>query len=296
MTHLTKLLLFFLFITFITSCGQRAKNEMATSSYDNNALAENEEEITDGTVYKDAKKTSPTKVSTSTPGVTGGVVKIPKKIIKTANRSFGAKEYKVTRAKIGKLITEYKGYISKENEQNTSYNISNTLMIRVEQKNFDALLDALTGTADKLESKSVNAVDVTAEFVDIIKRLENKRKYEAQYLELLKKAKSIDEILRVNEYIRALREEIEAKEGRLKYLQNQVGLSTITLYLHQDYNTVTFGFFHKLSKALENGWSGLLVFILGVVTIWPFWIIVIAIIFIVKRIIKKARAKKRKKG
>jgi hypothetical protein len=218
---------------------------------------------------------------------------IKKKIIKTANISFGVSDYKESRTNIDSIVVKHKAYIASENEYNSSYSINNTIVIRVPAENFELLLNELEGEADDFESKSINTSDVTEEYVDIMKRLENKKKVEAQYIELLKKARTIAEILEVNEHIRVLREEIEAKEGRLKYLQNQVGLSTITLNIHQDYSTVSYGFFHKLGEALEGGWEGILGFIIGLFYIWPLIIIAVVAYIFIRRRIKKRREKKK---
>lgn len=222
-------------------------------------------------------------------------INIEKKIIKTANISFGVSDYKKSKANITKIISEQKAYIASENENNTSYNISNTIIIRVPAENFEELLSELEGVAEDFESKSISTNDVTEEFVDITTRLKNKKKVEAQYNELLKKARTIAEILEVNEHIRRLREEIEAKEGRLKYLRNQVGLSTITLYMHEDYDTISYGFFHKVSEALGGGWQGFLGFLIGLLYIWPLLIILGIIFYFARKGIIKRRKRKSKK-
>jgi hypothetical protein len=219
---------------------------------------------------------------------------IEKQIIKTANINFGVKDYKKAKVNIDTIIVKNKAYIASENEINNAYDISNTIVIRVPAENFSKLLADLEGEADQFESKSINTSDVTEEYIDIVKRLDNKKKVEAQYIELLKKAYTIGEILQVNEQIRVLREEIEAKEGRLNYLKNQVGLSTITLYMHQDYSTVSYGFFHKVGEALHGGWEGFLGFLIGLLYIWPLLIIAALVFVFVKRRIKKRREKKLK--
>jgi len=126
---------------------------------------------------------------------------ITKKIIKTASINFGVSDYKKSKENISKIISKHKGYVSSENESNTSYSISNTIIIRVPAENFETLLSDLEGEAKDFESKSINTNDVTEEFVDITTRLKNKKKVEAQYIELLKKAKTIAEILEVNKIL-----------------------------------------------------------------------------------------------
>lgn len=226
---------------------------------------------------------------------TDETINIEKQIIRTANISFGVSDYKTSKANIDTIVLKYKGFIASENEYNSSYNISNTIIIRVPAENFFQLMADLEGEAEEFESKSINTSDVTEEYVDILTRLKNKKKVEAQYLEILKKARTIAEILEVNEHIRVLREEIESAEGRLRYLKNQVGLSTITLNIHQDYDTVSYGFFRKIGDALAGGWEGLLAFFIGLIYLWPLLIIGFVIFYFVRKRIRKRRQQKQGK-
>ena len=124
--------------------------------------------------------------------------------------------------------------------------------------------------------KRINSKDVTEEFVDIQSRLNTKKEVRDKYVELLRnKAKTVEEVLKAEEAIRHLQEEIEAREGRLRYLSNQTSLSTINLNLYQkvEYQKVEkpyeFTFFKKLKKGFVNGWEIVVGFILLMVNFWP---------------------------
>jgi hypothetical protein len=215
-----------------------------------------------------------------------------RKIIKTANLNIGVNDYYEAKEKVEEIIQSFIAYISQENERNSSNSIRNTLTIRVEQEKFDGLLQALEAEADKVESKTTNANDVTEEFIDMESRLENKKKVEEQYRTLLERADTIEDILRVNEHLRRLREEIEATEGRLKYLSDQSAMSTITLYMHQDYDKISYGFLYKVKNAFSGGWEGLLGFIIAFLYIWPIWGTALIILGIIKVTQKKKHHRK----
>ncbi len=277
------LIQFSMIIFILASCGKTEQNFAPGSEPDYSEKTA----VGEGSEKKDY---SPPPINeTNSTSETGEDPVIEKKIIKTAEVSFGVSDYKKTKSRIEKIIKKYKGFVLQENESNNSYSIGNSIVIRVPFQNFDSLLNSLEGEADKFESKTINLNDVTEEFIDIEKRLENKRKVEAQYLEILKKAYTITDILEVNEHIRVIREEIEAKEGRLKYLSNQVGLSTITLYIHQDYDTVSYGFFHKIGEALGGGWNGFLAFLVGIIYLWPLLLIGFALFFILRSSIRRRK-------
>lgn len=219
---------------------------------------------------------------------------IAKKIIKKARIGYEVDDYAVEIRRIKNLVNTYGGYISSEGEESSNYRIENSLVIRLPAEVMDKLMDTLTSGVKRLDYKTVTAQDVTEEFVDIQARLKTKREVEERFVEILGKAKTIEEILEVENQLRKIREEIEAKEGRLKYLENQVGLSTIDLHVYQtlDYKYVPQkgkGFGERLLQAMDKGWKGLLNLIIGIVYLWPFLLILGAIAFFLRRYFKRKR-------
>ena len=203
-------------------------------------------------------------------------VKVPDKIIKTADISFRVEDYVKSRIEIDRIIKSCGGYIGQENEQNNSYNIANNIVIRVPNAGFDSLVGRLVTVAIEVTNKSVNTQDVTAQFVDIQTRLKTKKEIEQRYIQLLSKATKISDILEIEEKIRVIREEIEAKEGELKYMSDRVSYSTINLNFYQAYEYQPSdrpGFFNRLASAFGSGWKGLLEFIIGFVNAWPVWLV-----------------------
>jgi hypothetical protein len=216
-----------------------------------------------------------------------------KKIIKVGWMKIEIKEYSQDLSIIKGIIAEHKGYISNENESSTDYSLMNNLTIRVPSMEFDSLVEDIVGVAYKVDNKNITLNDVTEEFIDVEARLKTKKEVEQRYLEILKKATTVQDILLVEQQLRVIREEIEAKEGRLKYLQNQVSLSTLNLEIHQDLAAKPgFKFFSKLAEALKGGWKGLLNVIVGLIYVWPLLILVVILIFWLLRRRRKKRSVK----
>lgn len=222
-------------------------------------------------------------------------VKIPDKIIKNASMSVEVDNYEDAIKKIKSDIKKWGAYTSNENENGYGYMISNTLTIRVGSDNFESLINDLTQGVKKVESKTISAVDVSEEFVDIIARLKTKKEVENRYIELLKRANTIQDILYIEDKIRVIREEIEAKEGRLKYLQDRVSYSTITIEIKQlfesDKNDPGFG--EDMGDAFGGGWSGFLVLLVGLTYLWPLWLIIGIGLFILLRVLKRNKRKQK---
>ena len=218
-------------------------------------------------------------------------IKVEHKIIKESWIRFEVNKYAEAMVDIKGMVNKHSGYISQENESSSDYSLNNNLSIRVPAENFDALVEELVSVAVKVDNKNINARDVTEEFIDIEARLNTKREVEKRYMSLLNDAKSITDILAVEEKLRVIREEIEAKEGRLKYLNDQVSLSTIHLDVYQKLTFEQgFKFFKKIGSALKGGWKGLLKVLVGLIYIWPLLIIFSGVLI---WLIRKSRKKKK---
>lgn len=222
-------------------------------------------------------------------------IKIPEKIKKTADLNITVEDYKKARTEIEKIVKSGNAYIGSENEQNTTYSITNYMVIRVLNRDFDAMVNKLLTVARNVNSKNVTAEDVTAQFVDIQSRLKSKKEIEKRYLDILQKASKVSDILEIEQKLGEIREEIEAKEGELKFLSDQVNYSTINLNFHQEFEytpTDRPGFFGRIGSAFGNGWSGFLSFLVGVVYVWPLWLILGLTAYLLVKFIKRQSKKK----
>jgi len=213
-----------------------------------------------------------------------------RKIIKEGWMRIEIKNYAKDLSIIKGIISAHHGYISNENESSNEYSLMNNITIRIPSVEFDSLVEDIVRIAYNVDNKSITLNDVTEEFIDVEARLKTKKEVEQRYLEILGKAGTVQDILLVEQQLRVIREEIEAKEGRLKYLQNQVSLSTLNLEIHQDLAAKPgFRFFSKLAEALKGGWKGLLNVFVGLIYIWPLLLLVVIVIFWLVRRRRKKR-------
>ncbi len=288
------LLILSIAILSIVSCGSQHSDFATAPGFTESVMKTEAEEDRFYEKASEAKDAKIARQKNNLPASPPTTKQIEQKLIKTGYVNIEVENYKATRGKIIAAVRQNKGYISSDNEENSSYRTGSSMIIRVPKQNFDTLLNSITVLAKRVESKQVSLKDVTEEFVDIQARLKNKKQVEARYVEILKKAKTIKDILQVEEHLRKLREEIEAKEGRLKYLQSQVSYSTIHLQVYQKYTSSVYKptFFGQLGDAVVGGWEGLKSFIIGLIYIWPFLLIFALIFWLVRKWIRKRKANK----
>jgi hypothetical protein len=98
---------------------------------------------------------------------------------------------------------------------------------------------ALRGIMDELahlgvvEARTLQARDVSEEYVDLTTRLRVLRETQQQLLILLKQARNVDEALKVRESVDRITMELEQAMGRLRMLESLIGFSTLTVRMSQ---------------------------------------------------------------
>jgi len=200
----------------------------------------------------------------------------PRKLIKEGQVSFQTTDMDAARANIVKATSQFQGYISSEQLNSSTHRVSNTMVVRIPTTHFEAFLKAATVGIASFDYKSISAKDVTEEFLDTQARLKAKKALENRFLDLLSQANSIEEILRVEREAGKLRSEIEVIEGRLRFLENKISLSTLTLTFYQKASTSTW---LEFKQSFLNGWDNVISFFIALTNLWPFILLSIAIFF-----------------
>lgn len=198
---------------------------------------------------------------------------IERKIIKSGELRFQTRDLAETEKLILDVVSELGGYVSNNNTYSSDDRISQNISVRVPADKFDNLLERVSENARKIDYRNIHSQDVTEEFIDIEARLRTKKELENRYLELLKRATKVEELVAIEKEIGTLRSEIESIEGRLKYLNNQVSLSSLTIDFYQMTGS-TLNFSSKVGNAVVSGWKLLLAFLVGLVNLWPFILII----------------------
>ena len=224
---------------------------------------------------------------------------VEKKIIKDGRMGLKVSDLPKAKMRVDSLVKLHGAYYANERFNNYDYETSYSLSIRIPNEQFELFIATIEPGKAELLYKEVDARDVTDQFIDLETRLANKRNYLKRYNALLTKAKTIKEILEIEEKIRRLEEEIESKTGRLKYLNDQVKYSTLQLNISQpkdfEYSPAKRDkFSEQIKQSFTNGWYGFIDFLLVLVKIWPFWFVGAFIIYLVRKLRMRKRLKNNK--
>jgi hypothetical protein len=274
------------FTLFSCNKGEAGSNDLS-STFAAAAKTEAYEETTEFEL-EDDKSAPPSKIDIPTRSLKN----IERKLIKEGSITFETANCKSTKELIHQATNKFNGYLSGDNEYTYENRIQHTITVRLPSENFDKFLAEISQSIKVLDDQNITVKDVTEEFVDVQARLKAKKVVEQRYLELLNKAYSVGDILQIENELARLREQIESTEGRLRYLKDQVSLSTLNISYYQTTET-GFRFSDKANKGFFNGFKGLLWFFIGLINIWPFILFIGFSVWLLVRLIKKSKSRKK---
>ena len=108
-----------------------------------------------------------------------------------------------------------------------------SLVIRVPAQSFDAAVTDLRQLG-RLQEERISSEETGSEFVDLEARRRNLEAQERRILQLMQDTSTISETIRVQQVLEGIQLEIERIEGRLRFLEDQTALATISLHLVEE--------------------------------------------------------------
>lgn len=222
----------------------------------------------------------------------GEVAYPEQKIIKNANLRFETEDLLATAESISKSVKKYHAQVQNDTEGKTDFELTRTMTVRVPAKYFDAFMADISKGVKYFDKKQISSIDVTEEYVDTEARIKAKKVLEQRYLELIGKAKKVSEILEIEGELSAIREEIEAKEGKMRYMKSRIALSTIDIEFYKEtaeQPDATVSFASKMWNAIVSGFNSLSSFFIGLLYFWPFILIFVIAFLIVRKKLKRKK-------
>ena len=281
----------------VTTFAKLEKAEVkSVSNYDKRIQAADRADIKSDAMVSQEEITPPPALKSSKKVETAGEV-IKKKIIKDGKLGLQVQNLQSAKKQIDSLVKKMDGYYANENLRNTNNESGYELTIRIPVQNFDKFMSSTESGNFKVLFKEISARDVTEEFVDLTTRLNSKRNALSRYNDIMKRADKVKDIVEIEEAIRNLQEEIESSEGRLRYLNDCVNYSTLSLSIstEKDFSyhpAKRDSFWEKFKESVVEGWFGLVDFVLGLFGMWPVLIVLAVLIVFIRRWIKKRKLRK----
>ena len=217
---------------------------------------------------------------------------VERKIIKNGSLGILVKDAEETAYDVQTIGEDLDGFV----ESSQIYEVSvgtkaARVRIRVPSGKFEEAMTRIKELAVKVESENESTSDVTERFVDLEARLKSGKAEEEQYLKIMDRADTVEEVLNVTSRLSAVRSRIEVIEGQLKYLESQVDMSVIDVTLTAEAEIEVFGIqwrpLYIVKKAFRSMLEGLtgyvdavigFVFVLPIMALWGISIFALAFI------------------
>jgi hypothetical protein len=152
-----------------------------------------------------------------------------RQVIRTGTLEIIATDPSQAAEQLRNLTTHLSGFVvsskvSGSDERTRSAQVT----VRIPAEYFDEARAQVRRIAKTVEQDTIEARDVTREYVDQEASLRNSRAEEAQYLAILKRAAAVKDVLEVSSKLAEVRGHIDELEADLRFLHHQVEMSLLT--------------------------------------------------------------------
>jgi hypothetical protein len=206
-----------------------------------------------------------------------------RKIVQTATLKLQVKDVSNSYGDVTRIATTAGGFISTSNVSNSGDSQTATLSLRVPATRYQQVLSDLRALGVKVDNEASNASDVTEEYADLQSRQRNLEAAETQLLTLLGNAKTVAEVLQVQDRLTSVRGQIEQAKGRQQLLDKLSDLATISVTLRPVPAGASTGGEEGLRAQVSEAWASSIAFLENVagafvtVIVFLWWLPIIAI-------------------
>ncbi|TGE33229.1 DUF4349 domain-containing protein [Desulfosporosinus sp. Sb-LF] len=155
---------------------------------------------------------------------------IPRKITQDLNLTLEVGTVNDAVNLIIREVQQQGGYVVSSQQSGTDNHSSAQMTVKIPVAKFDELRNSLS-TWGKVLNQQLLANDITNQYYDSRIRQQTLEAQEKRLVEILNQAKTVDDVLKVENSLGNIRQQIEQLKGQLKLWNNQVDYSTVSLQL-----------------------------------------------------------------
>lgn len=157
-----------------------------------------------------------------------------RKMVTNTNFSLLVKDVTQALSNIKTKVQEVQGYMVNIQVSRPELGENATVSFRVPSNQVDNITTFLREQAIKVVSEDISGYDVTDEYVNIQEYLTILTKNKARMEEILTSAKTVDEMLKVQNQLFSIQSQIDNYQGQLKYMEGTTSTSLVTAYISTD--------------------------------------------------------------
>jgi Domain of unknown function (DUF4349) len=159
-----------------------------------------------------------------------------RKVIRKAELSLEVASAARAQVEVARIAERNGGYVASTTRNVTAESAERStsgvnLTLRVPAEKLSSVLEQVKRLGTGAETERISSEDATDEYVDLEARIENQRRLEQQFLEILKTARTVSDALNVQRELAGVRTDIDRMEGRRRFIAKEAALSSIELEL-----------------------------------------------------------------
>ncbi|MDF2926413.1 MAG: hypothetical protein K0R57_5327 [Paenibacillaceae bacterium] len=158
---------------------------------------------------------------------------INRKLIYKGNLTMKVKNYSEAQSEIRNMVTLSGGYILQFSENSTNHEEGGQFVLKIPSSGFSSFMNDIEKIPHTSLQRSVQAQDVSEEYVDLEARLKVKQVLEARYLEFMQNAAKTEDLVTYTNELGKVQEIIEQTKGRMRYIDQNVAYSTVEIRVYQ---------------------------------------------------------------
>lgn len=232
-----------------------------------------------------------------------------RKVIKSGEIAVEVKEVESAYSKIMEIVRDVGG-----EEFSKSFSVSGDfkrmeIVLKIPPENLDLFEQKLTEYVGegKIKRSNIRSRDITSEYYDYVARLESYKASRDQLRELLKKAQTVEEILKIHAELTRIQADIDSMQGQINMWDKLIDMATITLYIDEESNpmkmTRTVGWQfnspEEIWSTMKNGfitvvnglYSVIIWILIAIVSISPILLLAGIVIYVVYYLKRKRKKK-----
>ena len=167
-----------------------------------------------------------------------------------------------------------------------------TIVVKVPSDETSAALKDLKKLG-KIENEQESEEEVTEQYVDLNARLKNLQRTEERYLDFFDAAKTVEDMLKIEEQLTRVRGEIESLQAQIDHLEKSAKLGTITIYLHEPAQITKqirdWGFIEAVLQGIQNFITVVNYLVMTFGALLPFLILILLLVLIINLVLSMTR-------
>ncbi len=155
-------------------------------------------------------------------------------MVKNATQSLYVENVKKSLEAIGNYATSIGGYVVNKTMSTPEENSYGYITVRVPASKLEEALEYFGKQAVRVVQETTSGTDITDQYMDINERLAILGRTKNIYVEMLDKATNFDQVLRAQQEILNVQNQIDSLKGQVEYMEKSAQTSLIEINLSTD--------------------------------------------------------------